>query len=443
MISRTVSPAAAAILAACVLLLSGPGVSLAGADEPRDIWRLTMAAGYDTYVQNYSLAADDTTEIISEYEIEIGAEAATRGRARHNWLLRPVGSVGTELFRGRVEGGYRYRPDSTHTEISLDAMAKGRSYRGGTGYSLSSDRAEGELRGRWLASAAGATAFELALRASRLRHREPSELEVDRDDLGLGALLCNGSESDWLWRVGGGWGRRVHPDSAAVDRTNWVINGEADRIWMSGAGLRAYGRGERRLIRDEEARPSAWTWQSELEGLLPAGDLILAAEINSEIWNYVDQRNPYFDSVLLGGRIELRGGGVFGPGWRVGPSVERFDAGDNPESYSQFGIRVGLESYTGGFSGSFSMEVGRREYDGGAGDSTAETDPSLVDPLDPDAAYDLYSDFTYVELWLNGSLSLAADISLDVLAHYQPENHAEQIDDTALGFGSARLVWRF
>ncbi len=38
---------------------------------------------------------------------------------------------------------------------------------------------------------------------------------------------------------------------------------------------------------------------------------------------------------------------------------------------------------------------------------------------------------------------LVPRLDLDLAANYQPENHVEEFDDTALGYGSARLVWRF
>ena len=41
-----------------------------------------------------------------------------------------------------------------------------------------------------------------------------------------------------------------------------------------------------------------------------------------------------------------------------------------------------------------------------------------------------------------GTWSLSEAVDLDVLANYEPENHTEKTDDTAIGYASIRLVWR-
>ena len=119
----------------------------------------------------------------------------------------------------------------------------------------------------------------------------------------------------------------------------------------------------------------------------------------------------------------------------------RLEADDSPETHSQFGLRAGVEAFEKEVSGSLSVEFGRRFYEfteeGGATDLLTD---SLA--LTEDDFIFSYSDFTYWEIWLMGAWTINDHFSLDLLANYQPERHTEAADDSALGFGSIRLVWK-
>ena len=91
-------------------------------------------------------------------------------------------------------------------------------------------------------------------------------------------------------------------------------------------------------------------------------------------------------------------------------------------------MRGNVESYLAPFSGSLAVEAGRRWYRRDDGND-------LEDLL-------VYSDFTYVEIWLLASIHVAANLTLDITASYEPESHTESDDDITLGFGSVGLVWR-
>ena len=83
------------------------------------------------------------------------------------------------------------------------------------------------------------------------------------------------------------------------------------------------------------------------------------------------------------------------------------------------------------------LEYGRRIYRQGTVD--LDLDPAAPGETETLA---LYSDFGYWKIWLMGTWSLSEAVDLDVLANYEPENHTEKTDDTAIGYASIRLVWR-
>jgi len=117
--------------------------------------------------------------------------------------------------------------------------------------------------------------------------------------------------------------------------------------------------------------------------------------------------------------------------------LERLDAGDSHETYTQIGVRTGVESYGSAVGGSVTLEYGRRVYSQGE----VVLDDGFGDLLGT-ATIDIYSDFNYWKIWLLGSWRISRNFSLDFLANYEPENHTENSDDSAIGFASLHLIWR-
>ncbi len=406
------------------------GETSAGA-PPRRPWSFLIASGYDSYVQRYPLADGDTTETISELDLVLGAERRAPAAADHRWSLRSQVAIGTEMIREQLEGNYEYRSGG-QTRLRVGGAWLGRQFRSGTRYSLSSDHAEGRLDGRWFVMPAGAVRGEMRAHAGRLRHQRPTPLQIDHDEAGVGADLRAGIDAERLWSFGLRLSRRAHPDSAALDRTAAA----AEVAWDTGLsdrnGLRLRHRSERRAVRDQSARPSAWSHGSEAAASIPAGPGRIAVEARSEVWRYDAERSVYFDSWRLAGALLYRGGAVLGPAWQAGLALETLAAGsDSPENYRQAGLRAGVELLQGALTGLCTLEVGWRDYT--SQPATAADDPLLLS----------YSDFTYWELWLLAVWSLTPHLSLDVIANYLPERHVEPTDDAAMGFASARLAWRW
>jgi hypothetical protein len=428
----------------CVLILATAANALtpargqaAGLD-----WSGSLAGGYDLFVNRFPLATEDTTETVSEWMTVLGVEACTAPRSRHAWSLHPELSVGTQLVRERLEVGYQYRPDSSAAVMRGDLRWYAHQYQRGTEYELSSDQQEGRAEAHWAPLAGRAVTPELRGHAEYLRYQDPSTLEVDHDEAGLGAFLRSGFRAERRFALGTRYARRTYPDSAAIDRTTLSAEAEYEGFDWRGAGWRLFHRSDRRTHR-QQVRPDAWSHWTELAAGYPLGASLLGIELRSEVWRYDQETAAYFDSWRLESLFYYRAGEPLELSWQLGAALERMAAGsDSPESYDQYGLRTGVERFGGDLSGSLLVEFGRRDYvltDAQTGYTPAAEASSALDPV----LYYGYSDFMYWKIWLMASWLFSEHLSADLMAHYQPESHTEAEDDAATAFASARLVWRW
>lgn len=407
----------------------------ATADEP-PVSRLRLSAGHDTFLQTYYLATDDTTETITEFNLAADYEARSRRQNKHQWHWRTELVAGSQLRRELFDVGYRWQPATGKPRVRTDLSWAGRQYRADSDYGLNSDTRE--IRGDlylypWYGRRAG---LDLRLRARRLDHSRPSVLEQDYREVGAAAFLNSRGTASGIWRCGLRATQRAYPDSAAIDRETFAVEGDLDRSLGLG-DLWLYHRSERRLIADENARPSAWLHWDEARLAVPAGSGHVIANLNSEVWRYDRETTVWFDAWRTDLELGYRWGDLLRSQQQVSLTGQRLAAGASPEAYTQAGLRGSIEAYHHALSGILSLEVGRRWYRNGADDSG-----------DPTGAFDLgglalaYSDFTYLEIWIMATWTLNDRWSLDLTASYQPERHTEPDDNTVLGFSSLRLAWR-
>jgi hypothetical protein len=411
--------------AVAILLLGLTAVAGAQAAGDRARWQPHVSTGVDAYLHNYYLAVDDTTEAIAEFNVAAELEGRSRRRTRHQWRVRGEVSTGTELTRQLFDGSYQWRPDQANPRLRADLTWYGRQYRPDSEYSRSSDNNEGrgEVRAYpWY----GKTVLDLRATGRYIDYRNPSTLEQDYRQGSLAGFLRSPGLIDGSWRIGLRGTRRAYPDSAAIDRDTIAIEGDLDlpgddrNLWL-------YHRSERRLIADETVRPSAWSHWTDARAAVPAGAGQVVINLNNEIWQYDEETGAYFDSWRTDLEFGYRWGDMLGTLWHTLLTLDRLDAGDLPETYTQVGLRGSLESYAYPFTGIIAIEFGQRWY----------RPQDVTDDLSIS-----YTDFSYLEIWAMATWSLTDQLSLDLIASYQPENHTEQDDDLALGFGSLRLAWR-
>ncbi len=415
-----------------------------GATEPgfgnrpdHSVWTSEVTAGFDSYLHSYALATDDTTVTLAEFMVQAGVEGRSPRVGRHRWRTRAEASVGTELFRERIEGDYRLVGDDKVDRLRFTGSLWGRQYRAATDYSRSSDNMEGRLEGRVAPLVGRRAKLELRGWGGLMDYRTPSTLEVDHRDTGGGVFVRSTALGNTLWGLGTRLGARVYPDSVVINRDSWSVEGDLDHQNLKGLGVRLYHKSERRVVADESVRPSAWTHWSDLRGTVSAGPGRVFLELQAEIWQYNQETDVYFNSTRLDVFSGYSWGDILTATWKLGLSGERLDAGESPETYTQLGLRGGVESYGMEVGGSLTLEYGRRVYARGA----VNLDPDAIDPSLLDTV-DLYTDFNYWKIWLMASWRMAVHFDLDLMANYEPESHTENADDSALGFASLRVRWR-
>jgi len=403
----------------------------------RPSWRPFISTGFDATIHTYPLANQDTTETISEFRVKAGIEGRSKRKTSHRWLTRVDASSGSEMYRQRLEGSYRFLSSGNQTRLHLKGYFRGRQFKKNTTYSASSDNYEGRLDLRLFPLVGNTTALELRGWSSLIDYKTPSTLETDNNDLGMGAFLRSQGFNPSMWSLGVRGYSRDYPDSTSIGRDVVSFEGDYDRHKEGGQGFSVFQKSERRLAADETIRPSAWTHWTDFEGAIGAGKGLVFLEFQFESWTYDQEDSAYFNSSRVDGKLGYRAGDILGIIWHTGFAAEKMDAGDSPETYAQLGLIAGIESYGSVVSGSVDLEYGRRQY---ANPTIDLTDYSDYDSLE--TIINLYSDFNYWQVWIMGSWFLNDHFSLDVMASYEPESHTEQDDDSALGFGSLRITWR-
>lgn len=389
-------------------------------------WSWDAYVGHDSFTHTYALATSDTSETVSETRVLVGCERRSAPGARASWRLRLEGSAGTDLWREQLEADWRRRDADGGTRARLNLRASGRQYRSGTDYTQSSDQAEARLDAQFTALARERHELYLQGWGAAAAFDRPSALEQDLREAGAGLGLRSRGDGEAAWLVSVRHARRAYPDSAAIDRHSW--SGEVDLARPLGeAGTcRLYARSERRLAADPQVRPDAWLHWLDASVQAPTAVGEIVCEAQTERWDYAAEGEVYVDSRRLAGFAGLRRGDVLGVQWLAGLAGEDFASGAGAESYTQAGLRVGLESYGTRLAGTCTVEYGRRDYP-----AQATTDGEVA-----------WTDFNYWRLWLLADFRLSSHLALSALGTWEPERHAEPQDDVSLGFASLRLAWR-
>ena len=349
----------------CAVVLAGHAGAAVADRAAGWEWSAAVSPGYDTFVQRYALALEDTVESVERVRPGASAPKAARPRAaattgRCGRGCRPDRSARAAGSTGSTPCG----PTRSLPSCGSRDRAQAVRYNDATTYNLSSDHAEGALSARWQLARRGAAAWEARASAATLRYAEPSELEPRRNDWSAGFAAVSGAGTLDRWRAGLKYGRRSYPDTTEIDRRtlgadfSWSHDPLDGITWRLRRAQRAApGAGQRRAPVRLEPHDGRRVVGAR------AAPLRAVAAASLEGWRYDDESGAYADQTRLEIRAAARAGGIFGPQWELGAVHESLASHAGGESYRQWGGSVALENYGEALTFLASLEVGRRDYD--------------------------------------------------------------------------------
>jgi hypothetical protein len=402
-----------------VLLLGAAGVRPALAQSldptpaplgPRPGWRFLPSAAftYDSFGQRYVVADEDTLDLVDEFGGRLMTTLEHVGRTQVQ--IRNTFGMGQEATRNDLQ--LRAQRGFGRLDLRLDNELRFKAYQPGSEYVLSSDYRIGSVRATATWTPGGGLRARLHQRYERADFVRRTRYNYDYSllDLGLDVERSWGFLSNALGSYT--WGRRVVPDSSAIDYTRHLILADWDQD-VGPHGLRLDQRLERRLYGDPTVRSHFWDWEGGLGLRLAAHPKIRlrpayrAALMRFDAPDSLDSNaSEQSLELLVEGDVSER------TVLAVGPRGEfRRTTSDIDRAYNQWGL-VGTLSFLAGtrFWIQFSEEIGSRRHL--AGDETFYTDYL----------------FNWTTLYL--SWEPLRRLTLDVFFSLNPENHTDSTDDS-------------
>jgi len=411
-------PAGAFLLAA---LTSSPAGAqdLLAAPERAWILRSSVALAYDSFGQRYTVADDDTLDLIDELSGRWILGLEHRGNAWFE-LANSLG-IGQEATRNDTHLGLRWRARTLDVQILDDLHTK--AWRELSQYTLSSDYLTNTARllvtvwpvGPWRLRGTG------RLENAHFMQRSRYNYDYWRHDLGAEVERRWGVFSEL--RGGYSYGRREVPDSTAIDyRAHRITAGWTQEFGAHTLTLDQWV--ERRRYRDTGTRSPYLDYEADLTLSAALGmSTRLRPAYRALVTNYDLPDSIYTDATEQSVEILLERELTPNTTLGVGPRGEFRRTGslfDRP--YDQWGLK-GTLSYLPGPSlwVQFSNEIGVRTHRAG----------SEV----------LFTDYLFNWSTLMLSWHFPPRLNLDLFFSLEPEDHADDRDDTTTLLVSTALTF--
>jgi len=387
-------------------------------------WRFApgVSLAYDSFGQRYAVTDDDTLDLVDEASTRVHARIEHRGRTRFE--LQNTFGYGQEATRNDILAmvarelarGLELR---AHQELRFKGYADGSDVANPSDYWVGTTRATAAWRAgeRWLARID--ERFEWAWFENVDRYNYRYRLhdvggEIERRYGVLSAL-----------RAGYAYGLRSVPDSTAIDYRRHVAIAEW-RHEFGGHGFGIEQRLERRRYRDVAARSHFWDLNASIDARVELHErLRLRPEVRAA-WTQYDRPDSLWSNASEESAALLVEGDA---GERtilaLGPRAEfrRTRAGID-RAYNQWGLSGSVTFALGSTLWlQFTDEVGVREHLAG-------------DDL-------LYSDFAFNWSTLYLTWQPLPRLGFDLFASLNPENHADDLNDTTTLLLSASATYGF
>jgi hypothetical protein len=395
-------------------------------------WIGAAEVGFDSYMERYTVADDDTLSSIAEFYARLRLGYAVGALGRSYALLEGKGLLGESSYEagGHAVATRRFGAEGRHA-LHVDLEAGRRGYRPGSQYDFPNGYLRAVARGtlRWRAS--DGVLLKLDERVERVDYDERTEFDYDftRNAATASADVAGGLTHTFT--VGMRLTTMSVPDSSEIDYQALTPLVEYRSYVDAHRRVQVTMGAERRLYAGDATRSSFWA-------LLGSGFFEWALspqwsfELNDEVEHYIYDEQSGAYATYLRNLAEVllnfnRGNAQIG----AGPAFGWVDSRESPQDeYRELGAKITFE-WMGGTGAwvAASYQPGWRDY-------------LLYDS--PSASQDaIFSDYGYHRVDVFATVRLRGSVWLNVYADYQPEDHDRAGDDATATVASLSVTSSF
>ena len=411
------------IWAATGVLLPAMGFAQSSSLASRDAsgWSFcpSVALGYDTFGQTYTISDTDTLDLVDELSGRL--VTSLRYRGARSFELKNSFGLGEEATRNDLRALLRLPWESFELRWTHDVHYRG--YRSTSEYNLSSDYLTNisRLTGIWKLTPDWRLRLDERFEHSDFAARTRYNYDYWRTD--------TGAEIERRWgllsslRTGYTYGTRSVRDSTEIDFERHI--GSAGLYQTFGMhSLQFQNYAERRTYRDASVRSAYIDYQGTLTGSVSlADDVRLRPTYIGRVTAYDRPDSVYSDAteqvteLMLEKDLNARATLGIGPRGEFRRTQSEFD-----RPYNQYGVKGSISYLTGSLWMQFTNEFGMRSYFAGSDF--------------------IYSDYVFNWSTLYLSYSFRQLMAFDLYFSLSPESHDDSADNMTTILVSSALTWK-
>lgn len=405
-------------LAPALLLIILPPAPPADAAELRN----RLLAGYDSFIDRFTLIEDDTTETVHEYYVGLDNFLLTGGGTT-KFTLRNIFKYGNQTIDNDLNGVFNAGSRSRGL-IQLRGNFRLKFFREGSDYEFGNDYAQSNIHLK-LGKQFGEKWYVLSkTRAELVAFDEKTQFDYDYRYLDTGLGVESGGYFNRYLRVFAALGHREVPDTTDLSFDRFVTEAEA-RLSSGPLAFDLSVLGDRREY-EGMTRSNYWFIFST-GGITWTGmsGRTLTVRVESELLYYDTQTRTWFNNDFLRGSLRLRVP-VTGISYLyVEPRAATLRCESFiEERYMEGSVVLGFDIMgSENYWLTFSWEPGYRSY-------SMEDNP-------------IYSDFSINRLSLMASGTFGKRYGANLFVSHDPEKHTRRTDDFTITMIAASVSLMF
>jgi len=388
----------------------------------------SVALGFDSYSENYSVAQIPTISRLNELRTRLNLGYMQGTFLTDYYLIEGRSLIGQESFDtiGRASLVRRFGA----TRLLFDNTATFRSYNDATAYTFANDFFRYDLRASLTRRIASGLSVALMDRLEIVDFDQRTEFDYDYVRNGVEVALNYDRGFTSGYRATFGYIGKVIPDSTAISYDAFAAGLDYRHTSGLHRQILLTVDGERRVYKDALTRSPFWSVYSNAT-IQPFALGRFGVRLDNELESYTYDRSTSVFFNYIENRTSLRityfSSTLFTIG--AGPTYGFLRSSASlVDEYREIGARLSVDYSSGQRLWlSASYEPGKRDY---RFDSILDTD--LV-----------FSDFVYHRVLVFATLRLTRHASFNVFANLEPEDHKVEEDDTTMTILSADITYGF